>query len=222
MRYDAMPSLFDACTLLALLAPVALPRLVRLLTLRQRKQAPPLVWQHQQQPVDSSRLGDYWQTLLLAALVVHSALRLSLRAPFDVFSSLQREPIPLNIASSRLGAALQWHNLTHKHGHVLPWLTSLDNRLLYKHFGQDTFVAGHQLLGSATAKHLLAVHAAHLVRAYAVVALVLALARPRWRKSFGLLATAGCGAELYLLATTEISMRADGSCTSEVSVLGKK
>ena len=221
-----MPSIFDASTLLLLLAPVALPRLLQLAirviasTRRSKGTAagsPPFLRQQQQQQEQTSILTRYFEVSILLAVAVHSLLRLTLYRPFDIFNSLQGGRIPLNIASSKLSAALQWNNLTHKHGHVLPYLTSLDARLLYEHFGQDTFVMGHELLGSVTAKDLLAIHAARLVRTYALMTLAIALARPRWRNYIGLLAFAGCATELYLLATTDISMRGDGSCTSMVS-----
>ena len=218
-----MPNLSDASTILLLLAPVALPRALQLAvritaTIRRRKiaaSAPSSVWQQPQQ--EQSRATRYFQTCLLLALALHAFLRLTLYRSFDIFNSIAGERIPLNVASSKLAAALQWNNLTQKHGHILPYLTSLDARLLYEHFGQDTFVTAHQVLGTATAKDLLVIHAARLIRLYAVVTLGLALARPRWRNYIGILATAGAVTELYLLATIDISMRGDGSCTSLVS-----
>lgn len=216
----------DYSTLLVLALPFVLPRALRAVSeVTGRRRQARTASKDGFDPPQSRRDGRPQSTALriLAAgppvvVASYAIFALAFRTPFDLFSTLG--VIPLTTPSSKLSSLLAWHKLSETHGALLPYLTSLDSRLLYTHFGHATFLGCQQVLGgAASAKDLLAFHAAHLVRIYAFVVLALAFANARWRVWIGMAGIAGCLSELYLLGTTEIRLQANGLPTSKVRYL---
>ena len=138
----------------------------------------------------------------IAIVCLYSVAALTVARPFNLFSSLG--DIPLNTSTGKLSSTLASQNLSERYSDVLPYLTSLDSRIFYVHFGHDTFLGSQNLLGRPAATDFLIFHVVRLVRTYTLVSILLALGNPRWKVGLGMLASGGVLAEVWILATVEM------------------
>ena len=157
-----------------------------------------------------SRFVHARKLLLCSSVIIFSIFQLLNRRPFNLFTSLQ-DGLPLTTHTSQLQSLLRWRGLSATWSHVPPLLTSLEARLVYAHFGQDTFLGCLGLCRPDSTGDHLAYAAVRLFRHYVLVAIALCLANKRWKNWLASLAAAGFTAEVFWLATSEIRTRSDGS-----------
>lgn len=170
--------------------------------------------QHEQQP--SSLWRRRARIAVSIGLITYSLLALTIWRPFDIFKSLGA--IPVGIQHGKLSSILTMNGLSDRHGHVLPYLTSLDARFLYSQFGEATFAGCQGLCEKDKASDYLLYHTPRLLRFYLLSTILVALSNPRHKTWAALAGSVGCAAEFWVLVSTPVKAVANGYLDKHVSV----
>lgn len=177
------------------------------------------------QPVHRGYKVERWRYLpvfFLACWAVYSLV--TYRNAHDLFARLD---LPLTAPQKSIEASLRFFSLQKTYSHLLPYLTSLDARLLYVHYGGDTFfefykdggLFGANLAGAQAQKDMLAFQAVRTVRGYLLAGILLAVANKRFRHFAVMGAILGAAVEIYISATTDMRIDHKGFALRHVSAL---
>jgi hypothetical protein len=214
---------FDMSTIVLLFAPFLVPQVlgwaIRLLSsTRQSAKSTPTpttsgTASHQPKG-ESSLFKKRSRYMAAGVLCLRSLLAVTWRRPFNIFTSLG--DVPLTASISKLTSLLEWHQLSDQYGYILPHLTSLDARLLYTHFGQETFTRCQGLCNPRQPSEYLFYYALLLLRTYAFAAILAACVNLRMRNWLDLLLAVGYCGELYLQASTEMRAPTSGGAAVRI------
>lgn len=158
----------------------------------------------------SSRYFSFSTRKLLpcTSVSVFALVKLTVRRPFNIFTSMH--PIPLASPAPFIQSLIKSYRLPKNYDTLLALLSSMDSRLIYAHFGHDTFLNCHGLCRPDSASDHLMFHAVRLAKTYLLLAIILSLANPRWKWWITSAASSGFVAEVAQLAITDIRTRSDG------------